>query len=493
MAVAAVPGSEDVVVVGFTNSGDFPVTAGAFDTTHDPLGTIQGRDGFVARLSSDGASLVYSTYLGGSEEDHPECVVAAADGAVFVSGHTAALNFPVTPGAWDTTYNGDNSPGPAFFGDVFVTQLSPDGSGLVFSTYFGGADSEKPTGIALTSDGETTIAGYTDSTSTTFPLTPGAYDTVFLNSAYDSGFIAQFSADGSSLNFSTLFAGDELNSCRITGLALGAGDEPTVVGHTESVTLPTTPGAFQETLVAFDGVFLSQFAPDGTALLYSTFFDGSVVEWEADFIIEPDGAAVVYGRTNSSDLPLAGCPFDSSFSAPVTLLSDLFVARIRMNGAGPSDLEFCSYLGAAESETLDGPGTMLARVPNGQIVVTGRTSSPDFPVPNGAFSVFPGFGGFVVSLDLSCPPFRRGNVNGDMSANIADAVAMLGDLFAGTSVIQCEDAADVNDDGGVNIADPVYLLSWAFSGGPEPAAPFVACGQDQIQDSLECGSGAPCP
>ncbi|HKQ48041.1 MAG TPA: hypothetical protein VJZ71_08235 [Phycisphaerae bacterium] len=144
----AVNGSGEACVVGHTVSTDFPVTPGAYDTSREGTSDL-----FVAKLSADGTALIFSTYLGGSlgeggtnTQQRPNIAVAD-DGSAFVCGTTASSDFPVTPGAFDTTLN----PG----GAGFVTRLTPDGSGLIYSTFMqtiNSLDVEFNRGIAVDSD-----------------------------------------------------------------------------------------------------------------------------------------------------------------------------------------------------------------------------------------------------------------------------------------------------------------------------------------------------
>ncbi|RTZ91459.1 MAG: hypothetical protein DSY92_04470 [Planctomycetota bacterium] len=89
--------------------------------------------------------------------------------------------------------------------------------------------------------------------------------------------------------------------------------------------------------------------------------------------------------------------------------------------------------------------------------------------------------------------FLRGEINGDISVNIADALFLLTQLFSGGPAGTCADASDVNDDGSVNLADPIRLLAYLFSGGEVPDAPFPACGVDPTADMLGCVSFGACP
>jgi hypothetical protein len=116
---------------------------------------------FVTKISSDGASLVYSTVLGGSGSDQGWDVAVDAAGDAFVTGVTSSTNFPVVqaPSMMQTTNSGGS--------DAFVFELNPDGSGLIYSFYLGGKSDDIGHGIGLDSDGNAYVIGQT--TSTNFP------------------------------------------------------------------------------------------------------------------------------------------------------------------------------------------------------------------------------------------------------------------------------------------------------------------------------------
>ncbi len=161
-----------VYVTGGTNSADFPTTPGAFQTAYGG----GADDVFVTKLNESGSALMYSTYLGGTLNDFANAIVVDSAGQAHVTGATNSANFPTTPGAYDTTYNGTT--GPIFFdGDAFVTKLNSHGSALVYSTYLGGAGDDLGLGVALDRAGKVYVAGSTNSAN--FPTTPGAYDTTY--------------------------------------------------------------------------------------------------------------------------------------------------------------------------------------------------------------------------------------------------------------------------------------------------------------------------
>jgi hypothetical protein len=161
-------------VTGIATAPDFPTTAGAFDTTRD------GRwDAYVTKINPAGSALVYSTLLGGSGYDYGLGIALDSSGRAFVTGWAGA-NFPTTPGAFDTTPDGN---------DAFVTVLDSTGGALEYSTCLGGTQGEVGFAIATDAVNDVYVAGFTQSTS--FPTSAGAYDTTF-NGGYSDGFVTKF-------------------------------------------------------------------------------------------------------------------------------------------------------------------------------------------------------------------------------------------------------------------------------------------------------------
>ncbi len=166
----AVDANGNAYVTGETTSNDFPTTPGAFQ------GTLHGsRDAFVTVVNASGSGLLYSTYLGGNGTYPQNGIGIAVDAAgdAYVVGQTDATDFPVTPDALQATYGGS--------GDVFVTELNPTGSSLVFSTYLGGSGGDAPGGVVLDSSGNAYVVGY--SSSSNFPVTTGAFQTTLRGSS----------------------------------------------------------------------------------------------------------------------------------------------------------------------------------------------------------------------------------------------------------------------------------------------------------------------
>jgi hypothetical protein len=304
----ALDASSNAYVTGETNSADFPTTAGAFDTIfHGPAST----NAFVAKFSADGANLLYATFLGGSAANEVTltagvAIAVDATGNGYVTGSTAAAglvsNFPTTPGAFDTSFNGGVN-------DAFVVKLSPDGSQLLYGTFLGGSGSDSGSAISLDAAGNAYVTGYTASSD--FPTTAGAFErTLGFNG---KAFIVKLSADGSSLLYSTYLGGS--GGDRAGGIAVDAAGNVYIVGGTCSSDYPTTAGALSRTLGSecipleeedegpSGDAFVAKLSADGSRLLYSTFFGGSAGDAGSKIALDSASNIYVNGETRSSDFP----------------------------------------------------------------------------------------------------------------------------------------------------------------------------------------------
>ncbi|MFO0610305.1 MAG: SBBP repeat-containing protein [Polyangiales bacterium] len=232
----ALDASGAAYLTGYTQSPNFPVTAGVADPTHNG-----DRDAFVTKLNPAGDAIVWSTFLGGANIDDALGIAVDSLGYAFVAGATKSPEFPVA-GAYDATHNGGF--------DAFVMRLTPTGA-ITWSTFFGGSLTETVTGIALYGSNPT-IVGYTDSAG--LPVTVGAAQAVY--GGQQDAYVARFTSRGG-LSYSTFLGGDLSDS------ALGVAADPSggiyVAGHAHSMNFPTTPGAFQPVRAMEHDAFLTRF------------------------------------------------------------------------------------------------------------------------------------------------------------------------------------------------------------------------------------------
>jgi hypothetical protein len=343
-------------VAGWTNSLDFPTTPGAFDTTKDHL------DAYVSRIDPSGSDLTYSTFLGGRSTDNVLSLAVGPDGTAYVGGSTSSEDFPTTPGAYDTTYNSSDS---------FITRLDPSGGGLVYSTFLGGADSgEDVRALELAGDGTVYVTGTTSSAD--FPTTPGAFDAVINDNGvgtYQDAFVTALNPAGTDLVLST-FLGGMFNDLGY-GIAVGSDGSAFVTGETSSPDFPVTPGAFDPTQHA---MYVTRVNADGTGLAYSTYLGGSELDIGWDIAVDATGTAYVTGQAYSADFPTTPGAYDRSPNGG----SDAFVAKLNPSG---SALTFGTFLGGGEADVARD----LVIDPDGAVILTGDTESGSFPTTRRAF------------------------------------------------------------------------------------------------------------
>jgi hypothetical protein len=317
----ALDGADNAYLTGYTLSADLPTTSGSLRPTSN--GT---QDAFVTKFNASGSALAYSTFLGGTLGDQGKGIAVDGAGSAYITGATA--DFPTTPGAFDTSYNGGV--------DAFAAKLDPSGAALDYSTYLGGSAGDQGNGIAVDGLGGAYVTGYTNSggpTSSAFPTTTGAFDTIY-NSGQDA-FVTKLSATGSALSYSTFLGGsgfDQGNGISVDGpgRAYVAGYPNSNSASVTSMPFPTTAGAFATANAGFYDAFLTRLDAAGSALSYSTYLGGSDSDFGYGIAVDTAGeGAYVAGDTASSDFP-TGAAFDSSYGGN----GDAFVTKFDVSPAG---------------------------------------------------------------------------------------------------------------------------------------------------------------
>jgi hypothetical protein len=351
----AVDAQGNAYVAGPTESTDFPTTPGAFQPNYGG-GAF---DAYAAKISADGGSLLYSTYLGGSGDDRAEAVAVDAAGSAYVTGRTKSSDFPTTPGAFDQGYHAAQ--------DVFVVKLTPAGDGLEYGTYLGGNQDELGAGIAVDAAGAAYVTGYTYSSN--FPTTRGAFDPSY-NGGGDA-FIVKLLPDGSGLAYSTFLGGSRTEGAG--GIAVDGAGDAYVTGGTNSPDFPTTPGAFQTKLAGdFDG-YVAKLSAAGDSLVFSTYLGGTNLDSPNGIAVDASGSAFVAGSTASWNFPITPDAFQKTNKA-----GDGFLTQLKPDGSG---LIYSTFLGGSAGDGIQG----MAVDARGNVFVTGITMSADFPTTPGAF------------------------------------------------------------------------------------------------------------
>lgn len=302
-------------------------------------------------------ALHWGTYLGGQSQQWINAMELMPGGEVVVGGASDSIDYPTSPGAFQTFGNGAT--------DGFVSVLAADGRTLLHSTLIGGLGDERILGLGVTSNGSIVVAG--DTQSADFPTTSGAFDPSLGGSS--DAFVARFSPDLSVLEWSTFIGGSSVEIAG--GMALRSNGAAVLVGGTRGAGFPTTAGAYDPTYNggSFAGdAFALELAPDGAALNWSTFLGGASEELAERVVLGPGGDVTLSGMTYGAGFPTTFGAHDRTFDG----FEEPFVARLDAQGAV---LKFSTFLGGAGTDTLT---ALLVRF-DGATWIGGRTDDLSWP------------------------------------------------------------------------------------------------------------------
>jgi IPT/TIG domain/Beta-propeller repeat len=300
----AVDAAGNIYLTGSVFSSCLPTTPGAVQPSlaSDSCGACS--DVFIAKLDPTGTTLIYSTFLGGSDSDDAVGIAVDTSGNAYVTGRTRSNNFPVTPGAFQTALNISG------LVDAFVAKLNPAGTALIYSTYLGGRHEDLATAIAADASGNAYVAGYTRSSD--FPVL-NALQSQFIGGNCIGGdvvftctdaFITKLDAAGA-LAYSTFIGGN--GEDRIAGLAADGAGNVYATGTTASTNFPVTTAAFQTTYrgdSSFGDAFALKLNATGSALAYSTYLGGGGTDSARGIAVDAGGSVYVTGDTSSTDFPI---------------------------------------------------------------------------------------------------------------------------------------------------------------------------------------------
>jgi hypothetical protein len=433
--------------------------------------------------------LVFSTYIGGNQEDQVRDIAVDRSGFIYVVGGTASSNFRTTPGAFDRTENGNY--------DVYVAKLSPQGT-LVWATLLGGPGYDRAYAVEVDVAGNVYVAGRAGAG---FPVTPGAFQTGFRGSpdvmpyGPQDGFLCKLAPNGGSLRFCSYFGTDDLNiirdialdnqgsiylasshesgnypsswfgtgfrttpsggadaviakvrndGSRVSWLTFvgGSGDEagePSIkvdgqgnvfaLYSTESANAPT-PNGFDHTLGGVRDYYLFKLPSDGSQLLFATYLGGDQGEdvETHELALDPQGRPVVANGTQSADFPTTPGAFQTAHNG----LNDGFVTIIAADG---SSIVASTFLGGSGGEKTEGVSVDA----QGNIYVTGSTDDPDLPFLAGGHQGTPrGFDDMIIvklAPDLSSVLYGSYLGGSEKDLGRAGAVTAAGDYVFGGNIV----------------------------------------------------------
>jgi Calx-beta domain/Carboxypeptidase regulatory-like domain/Beta-propeller repeat len=490
--------SGNAYVTGNTYSTNFPITAGAFQTRTVGIGpNFAQTDAFITKLNPVGSAAVYSTYLGGTgavEEfndnftgpahgnEEARGIAVDSAGNVFVTGTTTATkDFPVTPGAYRTTFV---RAGMTSSEDAFVTKLNAAGNGLIYSTRLGGLGSDQAFDIDIDNDGNAYVTGKTlsadfpltfgapsqprsdvfavklnatgtalaysvllgrgvgnaiavdssgnayvagQSYAQAFAVTPGAFQAVAPGTEFDgyfNGFITKINAAGDALLYSTFLGGRRSDS--IYDIAVDAAGNAYVVGGTDFREFPTTPGAFMTTGTGMfgGGPFVTKLNPTGSALVYSTYMRNNISAMALNAAGEVYVTGIADGTLTTTD---------DAFQRTLGGEADAYVTKLNASG---SAILYATFLGGSAPDH----GTCIAVDNAGSIYLAGLSSSANFPLTPDRLLAIPSghqfdLGSFVAKIGEAntAQTYRISGRVADAGGNgLARASVMLGGSPGGT-------------------------------------------------------------
>ncbi len=340
----AVNDDGEAYITGPTGSPDFPTTPGAFDRNGS------NHAAFLLKLNANGSALIFSTFVGDPRVANGHGLALGLDGAAYITGGATDGEVPVTPGAFDTTYNRGN--------DAFVIKVNASGAAVDYATYLGSTSFERGQAIVVDDAGAAFVAGGVQGGS--FPTTPG---TLKESTNGSDGFVTKLSPDGSALVFSTL-VGD--GNSGLASIELEPNGDLLIVGGGLSP-FPAGGGCAGDSSGDFPW-FLARLSANGTTA-YDCLSLSASGSFGAEAFRLPDGRVIAGGQTNAFDLPVTPGAVRAEIAGPW----DPFVLVANLTAG---TIDYLSYLGGSGAEY----GVHAALGPNGVLTLVGYTESNDLPL-----------------------------------------------------------------------------------------------------------------
>lgn len=425
-------------VVGNSGSEDWPVSANGYQTARKAIGQYV-RNVVVTKFDASG-TLVYSTFIGGSTNDYGTAIAVDATGRAHVTGNTTSGDFPVTAGAHQTVFRGSPS--------AYLAILSPDGSALNYSTFYGGSGSSQAQALALDAGGSVVLAGSAGPGLTT---TAGAYKPTLATGS--AAFVAKFSALASGapqLVAASYYGVDnpQANSVStgnsVLGMALDANGAPWFTGQAFTTNLPLTAGALQAAPTAMSPscapgpaplnsfAYVAKFSADLQTLSYASYLSGrteaagatACSEFGRAVVLDAGGHVYVSGGTGSGAFPTT-----SGAVQPATPIGGVFasyasfLSKLAPDGGA---LQWSTYLGGNAGSTFPGASLVVDAANNAVWLTMVTAGGANFPVSADALQPASGGGNdaALMRLDATTGALVYSSFLGGNGADAGTAMAV---------------------------------------------------------------------
>jgi fibronectin type 3 domain-containing protein len=327
----ALDSSRRAYITGYTESGDFPTTAGVIDRGHSGF-----RDAFITRLGLNGDELLASTFLGGGGVDEGRALAVADSGDVVATGATESDNFPSTGTSFEPFRQGTT--------DAFVVRVSQDLGDFTFGGFLGGLNLDAGTAIALDDDENVGVAGETASNG--LDVTDGAFDQTFNGGTRDA-FVARITPLGDAISYCTYLGGTSDDGA--TGIAFDPAGNLHVAGFTHSVGFPVVDALFDSLQGGYDA-FVAEVLPTQAgdeSLRWSTYYGGEDDDAANAIALTPGSntATFIAGETLSDTFPVEG-----GVQSERAAQSDGFLAKVSRQAplAAPTGLDAVASAGRVD-------------------------------------------------------------------------------------------------------------------------------------------------
>ena len=431
------PANGELIVVGFTNSSNFPKTTGAYVSP-----ASGAEDAFVAKFDSKLSKMVFAAYVGGASTDKPwDVALARNDGTndIFVTGETSSANFPTKSGSYKQTQQGGV--------DAFVFRMNSAGTDLKYSTYFGGAaGDDRAYSIGISASNQVLICGVTNSNN--MPTTSSVLYKTSLGGT--DGFVARIGTTGGTLEYATYYGGNGNDRCTAIGMTNSLDNVAFITGETVSGNLPLFPTettgwpnpttrilAPQRTIGGASDAFFARFNNGGTKLDYSTYFGGNGVDFATTILVDAAGGVRIGGGTTSSNLNLI-----KSYQATKKAGQECLLAGIDTKGTA---FNLAAYHGGAGDDCI----LDMATDDGTNLFIAGRTTSNDYPSTDDAFqkNYQTGTDGFLTKLAADMSPkystyIGSKGTDSMLTVEVIDGQqAYVGGIVSGTTMAVTDSAA----------------------------------------------------
>ncbi len=317
--------SDNPYIVGYTtHTGSYPVSDDAIQKVHN------GKyDAFITKFDSTCSNILYSTYLGGTDNDFGQDIALDTFGYAYITGFTRSMNFPVTFNGYNRVYQDTVTDEER--GDAFISKITPNGKTLFYSTYFGGKSKDGAYSILLDSLNNVYLTGYTESAD--FPVTPNAYDKIYsknnIESSKGDAFCFKLNTFSNILYFSTFIGGSA--SDRAWSMNFDDSLNIFITGTSSSVDFPFTKNCIDSIINDEDfgsDAFVCKLSADGSNLTYSTLIGGHKPDVGKSIIHFKDSTYYLSGITSSPDFPITKNAYDTLLNS--SQKQDIFMSMVRI-------------------------------------------------------------------------------------------------------------------------------------------------------------------